>query len=207
MYKSGEKAAWQKIRELGERIPKTAGIPFEDGVFVFRSLGMDFHINPEDESIGAAAPEGRALLSRFSYFFNHLALWWLVYSKGPLPEAGRLVRPQGLPGGDAFFRGTHTLPLDELARRYGNDKDGFLKRVRALGAPDIAGVNPGPAAISADSTARLEPAPGFPAHILLWLEDEEFPARADMLLPSGIGVILPLDVIWCASMLCLLSMF
>ncbi|MDA8172141.1 MAG: DUF3786 domain-containing protein [Nitrospiraceae bacterium] len=207
MYKSGEKAAWQKIRELGDQIPRTAGIAFEGGAFMFRSLGMDFRISPGDETIEPADAEGKLFLSRFSYFFNHLALWWLVCSRGFLPAAGRLVRPQGLSGAEAFFRGTHTLPLDGLARRYGNDKEGFIKKARALGG--ITGEKPGSAGgnLSADGSALLSPAPGFPAYILLWLEDEEFPARADMLLPFSIGVILPLDVIWCAAMLCLLPMF
>lgn len=202
MYGTGEKAAWDRIKELRGDIVRVSGVPFEDEAFRFRSLGMDFYIRPADEAIGAAGPEGSALLSRFSYFFNHLALWWLVYAKGAL-TAGRLVRPEDLPGGDAFFRGTHTLPLDGVARRYGRDKEGFAKKAQALGGK--TGSPPGPS--NADCQVLLEPAPGFPVHVLLWLEDEEFSARADILLPSSAGVVLPLDIIWCAAMLCLLAMF
>ncbi|MDA8388369.1 MAG: DUF3786 domain-containing protein [Nitrospiraceae bacterium] len=205
MHKTGEKAAWEQIRGLGGEVSRMTGIAFEAGAFKFRSLGMDFFIRPGDETIEAADQGGGAFLSRFSYFFNHLALWWLVYSKG-IPLAGRLVRPEGLPGGGAFFRGSHTLPLEGLAGRYGSDGEGFIERAKALGATGPDGQGGKAKAGPADYSAVLAPAPGLPVHILLWLRDEEFPARAEVLFSSSTGVILPLDVIWCAAMLCLLPM-
>ena len=210
MQKTGLETAWEKIRELagsGGDLSRIPGIPFEAGVYRFRCLGMDFLIRPADETIRARDERGEAFLSRFSYFFNHFSLWWLVRSSRGIPQAtSAFVRPGGLAaaGAFSFFRGSHTLPLEGLAGRYRTDKEGFIERARALGG--TLGKAAGPAG-TADISVLLEPAPGLPVNILLWLEDEEFPARAEVLVPSWTGVILPLDIVWCALMLCLLTMF
>ena len=215
MQKTGIETAWEKIRGLlapgsGGGFPGLFGIAFENGAFKFRCLGMDFLITPGDRTIRAADENGRAFLPRLSYFFNHFALWWLVCSSRGIPQAsGRFsfLRPQELAsaGAFSFFRGSHTLPLDALAGRYRSDCEGFSERARDLGF-----LGPAPAGQifngTGDCSALLEPAPGFPVNILLWLEDEEFPARAEVLVPSWAGVILPLDIVWCALMLCLLPM-
>ena len=197
MSQPGLKAAWEKIRgSSGGELSRLSGIPFKDGAFVFPSLGMDFLIYPDKEAIKASSGQGEALGRKFAYFFDHLCLWWLVYAKG-IPPTGRLVRPEDLNGGAAFFRGSHTLPLDGLARSYGKDREGFFDKGLALGAERCG---------FADACIKLEPAPGLPVYLLLWLEDEEFTARAGMLLDSSAGVVLPMDIIWSAAMLCLLAM-
>ena len=197
MSHTGLKTAWEKIRETSSgEVSKAAGIPYEAGAFIFRSLGTDFLIRPETENIKAASPQGEAIVTKFAYFFDHLSLWWLVYAKG-VPSTGRLLKPEDLNGGAAFFRGSHTLPLEAISRRYGTDKEGFFKKGAALG---------GERCDYADACVKLMPAPGLPIYILLWLEDEEFPARAGILFDSSAGIILPLDITWCAAMLCLLAM-
>lgn len=200
MYSTGEKAAWDKIREAGPaEISRLSGIPFTDGSYMLRSFGMDFRIEPSRESIRARSPEGETLHKRFSYFFNHLALWWLVHSRGIAPS-GRLVKPGDLKGGEMFFRGTHTLPLEGLAKRYARDKDGFLARAESLGGRRRD-------SFTADASVELMPAHGLSVYLLLWLEDEEFPARADILFDSSVERTLPLDIIWSAAMLTALVMF
>ncbi len=199
MSQSGLKTAWEKIREAASgELSRSAGVPFKDGAFVFPSLGTDFLVYPEKdkEAIEASSAQGEALMTKFGYFFNHVCLWWLVYAKG-IPPTGRLVRPEDLNGGAAFFRGSHTLPLDGLARRYGSGSEEFLKKGLALG---------GERCDLADSCIKLHPAPRLPIYLILWLEDEEFPARAGVLLDSSAGIVLPLDIIWSAIMLCLLAM-
>ncbi len=197
MSNTGLKAAWQKIRTgAGGGLSKTSGIPFEGGAYVFPSLGMEFFIYPDKETIKASSAQGEAIATKFAYFFEHVCLWWLVYAKG-IPATGRLLRPEDLNGGAAFFRGSHTLPLDGLARRYGNGREDFFEKGEALGGQRCS---------FADACIKLEPAPGLPVYLLLWLEDEEFPARAGVLLDSSAGIVLPLDIIWSAVMLCLLAM-
>jgi len=176
---------------------KCAGVPFENGSYVVRSFGADVYVNPREESISSPDPRIDELLKKMGYFYNHLALWWLVNSRG-VSSTGRLIKPTDLAGGQMFFRGTHVLPLDKLAERYARDKEGFLKKAETLGAvPGTFG----------DASAALFPINGLPMHIILWLRDDEFPARADLLLDSAWEIAVPLDIIWSAAMLTVLAMF
>src|SRR4030065_151174 len=94
-------------------------------------------------------------------------------------------------GGDLFLRGSHILPLGRVARRYGNDKEAFIKRGKELCAE---AVNYG------DVSIKLLPMPRIPVTVILWLKDEEFPPRADLLLDSTCELQLPLDIIWSIAM-------
>ncbi len=197
MYSPGEKAAWGRLKPL-DPVPvrKNAGVRFEDGLYKVRSFGMELAVSPETETITGQSEELCALLKKVGYFYNHVVLWHLADSRG-IPATGKLVRPAGLKGGGMFFRGSHQLPLESLAARYKGDKEGFLAR---------AGVFAGESAEYADASARLMPVEGLPVYLLLWLEDEEFPARADILLDSAWEMAAPLDIIWCAAMLTILAM-
>ncbi len=46
----------------------------------------------------------------------------------------------------------------------------------------------------------------MPVTLILWLGDEEFPPRADLLLDSSCEIHLPLDIIWSVAMLTVLMM-
>ena len=114
-----------------------------------------------------------------------------------IPLTGRLVQPVNVKGGDIFFRGTHVLPLDKLALKYGNDKTGFLKRGTDLGGMQM---NYG------DASVKLFPFPRLPVVIILWQEDDEFPSRADILFDSTCEFHLALDILWSTAMESLLIM-
>jgi hypothetical protein len=96
-----------------------------------------------------------------------------------------------------FFRGSHALPLDNLAKRYGTGKEAFLNKGKELGAESL---NFGDAAL------KLLPMPRVPVTLILWLADEEFPPRADLLLDATCEIQLPIDMIWSVSMLSILVM-
>jgi hypothetical protein len=96
-----------------------------------------------------------------------------------------------------FFRGSHVLPLENLAERYEDDKEVFLKRGKELCGEVL---NFG------DASVRLFPVPRIPMTIILWLRDEEFPPRADLLLDSSCELQVPLDIIWSVAMMSLLVM-
>jgi len=48
--------------------------------------------------------------------------------------------------------------------------------------------------------------PGFPVVLILWIQDDEFPARADLLLDAICPQQAPIDIIWSISMLSVLAM-
>src|SRR4030042_1000673 len=57
-----------------------------------------------------------------------------------------------------------------------------------------------------DASTKLLPMPRIPVTLILWLKDEEFPSRADLLLDSTCELQLPLDIIWSIAMMSVLVM-
>ncbi|MBF0538534.1 MAG: DUF3786 domain-containing protein [Nitrospirae bacterium] len=114
-----------------------------------------------------------------------------------IPLSERLVPPEGLKGGEMFFKGAHALPLDKLAARFGADRDGFLDRGIALGGEVVS---------LGDVAIRVSPFPRVPVVLILWLKDDEFPARVNLLFDSTCEFHLPLDMNWNVAMMCALMM-
>ncbi len=196
---SGEEKAWNILRDLKPAdVCKNAMVSFDDaaGIYVLKSFGMDLSVAPENKSISSEAPYSDLLLNRLGYF-SKLSIPFYLTSAMDIPLTGRLVQPGNVKGGDIFFRGTHVLPLDKLALKYGHDKAGFLKRGTDLGGMQM---NYG------DASVKLFPFPRLPVVIILWQEDDEFPPRADILFDSTCEFHLALDILWSTAMECLLIM-
>jgi hypothetical protein len=157
---------------------------------------MDISIDPEKNTIYSSAPEAGLLLDRLGYFSRLSILIYLTSAKD-IPLSGKLVQPANLRGGHIFFRGTHVLPLDKLALKYGNDPGGFLKRGRDLGGKELK---------YGDASVQLFPFPRIPVVLILWQEDEEFPPRVDLLFDSACESHLALDILWSVAMMSLLIM-
>lgn len=195
---SGIEKAWQELAELDPRdVEKRALVEWAGSAYLLKCLGMDFSIRTGERKMEGRSPEAEAVIKRYGYFFSHSALWYLVLAKD-IALTGRHVKPEGLKGGDVFFRGTHVLPLGGLAGKYGSDREGFISRAASLGGKPLENFG--------DAAAELHPLPKLPVTLMLWLGDEEFPPRADLLLDSSCELQLPLDIIWSASMLSVLSM-
>lgn len=196
---SGEEKAWQILKDLNPAgVCRNAMVSFDEatGIYFLKSFGMDLSVAPEDKSICSEAPHADLLLNRLGYF-SRLSIPFYLTSAMDIPLTGRLVQPGNLKGGDIFFRGSHVLPLDKLALKYGNDKEGFLKRATDLGGMQM---NYG------DASVKLFPFPRLPVVIILWEEDDEFPPRVDILFDSTCEFHLALDILWSTAMESLLIM-
>jgi len=196
---SGEDKAWNILRGLHpEDVCKNAVVEYDHstGMYLLKSFGMDVFIDKHNARIYSHAPDGDLLLGRLGYFSILSILFYLTSAKD-IPLSGKLLQPVNLKGGHIFFRGTHVLPLDKLASKYGNDPGGFLKRGRDLGGKEL---NYGDAAV------QLFPFPRIPVVIILWREDEEFPPRTDILFDSTCEFHLALDILWSIAMKSLLIM-
>ncbi len=194
---TGEEKAWEDLNNLNPSdVCKKAGVIYDNGSYILRSLGMDFSVHPGKREIKNIQPEGEIILKKYSYFFNLSALCCLINAKD-IPLSGKLVKPAGLKGGEIFFRGSHVLPLDKIAEKYGNDKTGFIEKGKNLNGNIMH---------YGDASVELLPLPRIPVTLILWLSDDEFPARADLLFDSTCEQRLPLDVIWSVAMLSVLVM-
>ncbi len=194
---TGEEKAWEDLNSLNPSdVCRKARVFYDrENSYILKSFGMDFSVHPAKREIKNIQPEGEIILKKYSYFFNLSALCYLINSKD-IPLSGKLVKPAGLKGGEIFFRGSHVLPLDKIAERYGNDRTGFIEKGRNLNGNIM---NYG------DASVELLPLPRIPVTLILWLSDDEFPARADLLLDSTCEQRLPLDVIWSIAMMSVLA--
>jgi len=194
----GEDKAWELLTTLQpDDVCKAAAVSCkaDSGVYVIKSFGMDFAVLMREQRITSDTPESDVLLKTLD-FFRHSILWYLVNSKN-INCTGRLVKPQNIKGGDIFTRGSHVLPLDQLAARYGKDKEGFIRKGINLG---------GELEKLGDAAIRLYPLPRVPVVLSLWLEDEEFPARADLFFDSTCDLLIPTDIVWSVALMSLLVM-
>lgn len=197
---AGTEKAWGLIEQRGrDEICRESGAVYspESGCFGLRILGMEFYFCPAHREIRGSMEEDDIFARRHSLYFDHAALWHLALSMSA-GRTNRLVRPSDLKGGHHFFtRGTHVLPLDELAARYATDAEGFLKRGEQYGGIKTE---------YGDASIELMPLPGMPVVLILWVQDDEFPSRLDLLLDSSVEHKVPLDVIWATVMLCVVAM-
>jgi len=196
---SGEEKAWSILRDLAPAdVCRNAMAGFDEatGTYLLKSFGMDISVDPAEKRIYSDSLGSDLLLERLGYFSKLSVLWYMVSARD-IPLSGKLVQPTNLKGGHIFFRGTHVLPLDKLASRYGKDAAGFLKRGRDLGGKQLS---------YGDASVELFPFPRIPVALILWQEDEEFPSRADILFDSTCEFHLALDILWTTAMESLLIM-
>ena len=196
----GEAKAWDTLIGLRPRdVCSGSGAAYDDASrsFRVRSFGIHFSVFPDTRTIESEDPRSTLFLERYKDFFRLAVLWYLTSAKD-IPATGRLIRPLDVKGGQRFFSGTHLLPLDRVEERFGRDKMGFIERSLGFGA-EIARAG--------DAAARLYPLPRVPVTVILWLEDDEYPARATLFFDSTVDFQLTLsDMVWSVAMLTTLVM-
>lgn len=197
----GEEKSWDEICELDSADVShrtCAAFHQAEGQYTIHCFGIPFKVYPCDRKIECSDPRGDLFLGKFRDFFRLSVLWYFASAKD-IPLSGRLVRPTDVKGGHRFSTGTHVLPLDSIAGKYARDPEGFLRLGRKYGAVKAEGYG--------DVAIRLYPLPRVPVTILLWVEDEEFPPRADLFFDSTCDLQISLsDIVWAVAMMCALVM-
>jgi len=194
---SGEDKAWESISGLlPEDVCRRTGAVYNDrsNTYSLTAFGTLFSIDPQKKVIMHLEPDGEIFLTRLRYFFVLSLLWYMVKASDATP-AGKLVKPSGLSGGDIFFRGSHVLPLESIAKKYAHDRRGFRERGLLHGGRVVE---------YGDAAIELLPFPKLPVTVILWLADEEWEARADFLFDSTAPNHLPIDVLWSVAMMSVL---
>ena len=194
MVSPGEEKAWEILTELDPAVVcRNASVLYDakQKKYTVKCLCSEFSILMDTKQIKSNDPTGEFLIKKHGYFFIHSCLWYLIHAKD-IPCTGKLVRPGDIRGGNIFFRGSHLLPLENLAIKYGEDKEAFIKRSGELCAEIVP---------YGDIAVQLFPMPKIPVILILWFRDAEFPARADLLFDSSCELHLPLDILWSLAML------
>jgi Domain of unknown function (DUF3786) len=196
---SGEEKAWEMILDLDPvDVCRRANVTYNRATasYLLKSFGFEFSISPRGREIKNLSEKGKLLATRLAYFFKHSVLSYLLNAK-EIPLTERLIKPENMRGGEFFFQGSHTLPLDKVAEKYGNDKEGFLTRRKELSGRLLG---------HGDASFELLPLPRVPVTLILWLTDEEFPARLDILFDSTCEIQVPLDIVWSIGMMSIMAL-
>ncbi|MGE5239335.1 MAG: DUF3786 domain-containing protein [Chloroflexota bacterium] len=196
---SGEGRAWDALSGRDpQEVAARACATYDGGagLFKIRSFGQEFLVSPAERSVSSRSEQGAAILATPEYFFNLSVIWYLACARD-VPLSGRLINPVHVKGGLIFAQGTHVLPLGALAERYGSDPEAFERHASCLGGSVVAG---------GDVAVQLWPFPRVPVVLALWLADEEFPPRADLMFDASCDRHLPTDVLWSVSSMTVLLM-
>lgn len=196
---SGDQMAWSLVAESEPgTICRQADVKYDftANKYTLQSFGQEILVNVSNFTITSPTPIGEKLLHGMDYFFDLACLWYLGKAKNK-PLSGKLLSPASLSGGEIFQKGTHVLPLDKIASRYGEDREGFHARGAELGAQPLE---------HGDASLLLHPFPRVPVTMILWQADDEFPARVDMFFDATCEQHLPTDVIWSTAMTTVLIM-
>jgi hypothetical protein len=193
IVKSGLDQAWSRLAHLDpENVCLRSGADYDPQkqCYALDCFQQPITVCLEDRTIRTSTEVGGVLTSDLAELFNLSLVWYLVQSRDAVCS-GRLVHPTQLPGGDMFAKGTHILPLDRVASRYGEDPGTFAKSGKLLHASPLD---------LGDAALELWPFPRVPVTLVLWLKDEEFPARTTLLLDSTGHLHLPMDILWSTAM-------
>ena len=151
--------------------------------YVLGLVSDRYEVRLAERSIVALESTGR-LASRV--YLTQLCLLAYLINAQDLPLAGKLVRPEMLPTGQFFFRGLHRPPTETLEKAFGPCPDRLLEAVGRLGATQCE---------YGDASIELLVLPRVPITFAVWRADDEFPARASVLVDQTVAAHLPLDAL------------
>jgi hypothetical protein len=181
---------WNALKSLDPKEVARRSLAFFDTLerkFTLKVYNRDYIISPEEQLIQAVDSP-----SEPPVFFLHLAAVNYLIGAKDIPLDGRWVSVKEFPSGPLFFRGPHEMPAGKIEDRYGQDLEGFALTCQQLGGIQVEG---------GDVASELLVFPRLPVRILLWLKDEEFPARLTYLFDRTANLHLLLDGIWAVGKL------
>ena len=182
---------WERLAGLPrEETAKRAKCRYlaESDSFLVPLLSTDYVVDPARRTIRVA----QASEDRCAGYLQQLCLLAYLVDAKALPPTGQLVSVEKLDPGGFFFRGSHRLPMEKLASVFGPDPQLLHKVGRVLNAVPRA---------FGDAAVELLVLPRIPLTLIVWVADEEFPARASILFDRDATMQLPLDVLFAAAAL------
>ena len=194
MALTGEERAWNILAECNSKDVQTrADINFDlsQSTYVLPCFGSKIHVSLKDRRIYSHSDTGKFIVDDLKFLSRLSILRYLIHAK-KTSESGRLIKPTDLPGGDFFQFGTHVLPLETFAGRFGDDPQAFIEKGRQLGGSQQS---------YGDVSIQLYPFPRFPIMLIIWSGDEEFPSKASLLLDENCSSHIPIDIIWSTAMM------
>ncbi len=176
---------WVQLEgELPEEICRRALVSYghEEG-FLLPFLNQTFQILPKTRSIVPLYSHAPKIKS---FELDLIILTYLLRVQA-MEMSEKMVNEKQIPGGEAFFRGPHSLNTRPMEELFGEDREAFLSAGRSLN---------GKVRDLGDAAIYLPVLPRIPVTLILWEKDDEFPAKVTVNFDSTISSHLPLDIIW-----------
>lgn len=151
--------------------------------FHLRVLNCDYEISPAKRSIRLV---GSTPNRNPDFYLQLAAVNYLIGAKD-LPLIGKWTAVTQFPSGPLFFRGLHKMPTRVLEKAFGHNQDAFTSLSLSLGGKKVDG---------GDCAFEFLFFPRLPARLILWLTDEEFPARIIFLFDWSANEHFKLDGLW-----------
>ncbi len=165
-----------ETRSLSEYNPETKS-------FRLKILNRDYYIFPANRSVKLAEsfPEQPP-----DFYLQLAAINYLIGAKD-LPLIGKWTAETQFPSGPLFFRGPHKMPTHKLEKAFGRNQDSFASLSLSFGGKKVDG---------GDCAFEFLFFPRLPVRLILWLADEEFPARMVFLFDRSANQHFKLDGLW-----------
>jgi len=190
--------AWGQLRGLDpDDVCRRAGCSFDTSneSFALECFGQTLKVCYRDSTISAEkiSAAGKYLTDDLGDLFRLSILLYLIGAQEEKFPSGKLVKPSDLEGGAIYLQGSHMLPLDSLAEKFGGDPSkflAFLETGKSLGGKESG---------YGDVSIQLFPFPRIPVVIAVWAGDDEFPPRSALLFDSTCELHLPPDALWAVA--------
>jgi len=163
-------------RSLSEYNPETQS-------YRLRILNRDYDISPANRSVKLAD----SFSDQSPDFYLQLATINYLIGAKDLPLIGKWTAETQFPSGPLFFRGSHKMPTHKLEKAFGRNQDGFASLSLSHGGKIVDG---------GDCALEFFFFPRLPVKLILWLADEEFPARMIFLFDQSANQHFKLDGLW-----------
>lgn len=171
------------LQENPSNVCNRASVEFDNrrSVYTVVFLNNKYLISLNERTISGIGEERLIKVPEFYL----LVLSYLIQARD-IPLSKKQVSEKYLPGGELFFTGVHQLPIKPLVNRFGNNITAYLNIGRKMGGIEVD---------FGDLAFNFLVLPRIPIICILWVEDEEFPARISFLFDSTISKQLPTDLI------------
>jgi len=174
-----ERRVQELFREISgsdfSAIAESLGATAKDDAIILRYLGRDVTVTHSDF--------GETL-----DIFDQLLILMYIKTAGNKPLTGSWVAFRDLKDGLIRSESFHEACEAGLARMFGEDQDGFLKKMAELDSKEAKG-------FSAKHSFVINPLPRIPFLILLWPGDEEFDSDCRVLFDSTVTTYLDVEAL------------
>ena len=154
------------------------------GCYLVVLLACEYLVDPAGKKISPAAKGSN---TKDADFIEQLCILAYLINARDIPITHKLVNPEGLQGGQFFFRGPHTLPTDKLEKAFGREPTLLYKAAENLN-PEKCDYG--------DASVEILTLPRVPLYFIIRAGDDEFPANASILFDKTASAQLPLDALW-----------